>query len=63
MTAGTLTIGGTVVVGTVYVVSATAGGIAPSADLATGWYTTILGVATTAAKLSMGLKASSVAVP
>lgn len=29
--------------GTIYVLSATAGGIAPVADLAAGWYRTILG--------------------
>ena len=34
--------------GTVYVVSDTAGGIKPTADLATGDYTTILMVATDA---------------
>jgi hypothetical protein len=30
--------------GTIYVVSGTAGGIAPSADLASGWHATVLGV-------------------
>ena len=30
--------------GTIYVVSATAGGIAPAADLVSGWHATILGV-------------------
>lgn len=41
---GTIDIGATTVK-TVYVVSATAGGIAPIADLATGNYISILGVA------------------
>ena len=45
-TAGDITIGAGAApaVGTIYVVSATAGGIAPSSDGTTGWYTTILGV-------------------
>lgn len=45
-TAGPITIGAGAApaVGTVYVLSATAGGIAPVADLATGNRTTILGV-------------------
>lgn len=59
--------GATVAVGTVYVISATnTAAIAPAADLASGWYTTILGVATTAAKITMppgGPFVSGVAVP
>jgi hypothetical protein len=45
-TAGPITIGAGAApaVGTIYCLSATAGGIAPSADLATGNRTTILGV-------------------
>ena len=60
---GLITIGATVAVGTVYVVSATAGGIAPSADLATGMYTAILGVATTSGILQLRINNSGVAVP
>lgn len=44
---GVITIGATVAVGTVYTTSATAGGIAPSSDLSTGEYTSIIGVALT----------------
>lgn len=62
-TAGDITIGATVAVGTIYVLSATAGGIAPSADGATGWYTTILGVATTAAIIRLAPNISGVAKP
>lgn len=58
-----LTIGATVVVGTIYVLSATAGGICPASDLATGHKTTVLGVATTAARLQLNIFASGVAVP
>ena len=64
--AGPVTIGATVAVGTIYVVSATAGGIAPHGDLATGMYTTILGVATTTGIITMpssGPIVSGVAVP
>ncbi len=46
-TSGVITIGATVAVGTVYTTSATAGGIAPSSDLSTGEYTSIIGVALT----------------
>lgn len=60
-TDGTITIGATLTAGKVYVVSATAGGIAPSADLTTNWRTTILGVATSTTVLTMKLYASDTA--
>lgn len=62
-TNGTLTCGFTATVGTIYVVSATAGGIAPSADLVTGWFTTIIGVGLTAGTISLLFHRSGVAVP
>lgn len=62
-TSGTLTCGFTATVGTIYVVSATAGGIAPAADLASGWYTTIIGVGLTAGTISLPFHRSGVAVP
>lgn len=62
-TSGLITIGGTVVVGGVYVVSATAGGIAPLADLVTGNYVSIVGYATTAALLQLNPANTGVAVP
>lgn len=62
-TAGSITIGATVAVGTPYVASATAGGIAPAADLATGWRTTVLGVATTTAAIELSINNSGAAVP
>lgn len=61
--AGLITIGGTVAVGTIYVLSGTAGGIAPSTDLASGMYTSIIGIATTAAILSVAIREGGVAVP
>lgn len=60
---GTLNPGFTVTVGAVYVLSATAGGIAPVADLASGWRTGILGVGLTASSLGLILYRSGVAVP
>lgn len=51
--AGSITIGASVTAGLVYVLSATPGGIAPSADLASGWTTCILGVATSATVISV----------
>lgn len=41
-----LVIGATVANGTVYVLSATAGGIAPLADLTSGWYGFVIGLGT-----------------
>lgn len=58
---GTVNIGATVVVGQVYVVSTTAGGIAPIADLLSGDFVCILGVGATASTLKMGLNATGVA--
>jgi len=54
--AGTITIGGTVVATTPYIVSATAGGICPFADLASGQYATFLGYATTTGIISMAIR-------
>lgn len=60
-TAGDIDLGATLTVGEIYVVSGTAGGIAPCGDLTTGWYTTILGIATTAAKLQMDIHKGQIA--
>lgn len=60
---GAITIGATVAVGTIYVLSGTAGGIAPSTDLASGMTTCILGVATSATVITMKVNNSGVAVP
>ena len=55
--AGDITLGSTaaMTVGTIYVVGATAGAIAPAADAeaASTWYVTVLGVAISASKLRM----------
>tara|TARA_R110000868_G_C10559158_1_gene736693 strand:- start:82 stop:510 length:429 start_codon:yes stop_codon:yes gene_type:complete len=47
-----LVAGGTLAVGTIYVLSATAGGICPEADILTGEFITILGVANTTTTLN-----------
>src|SRR4051812_33218723 len=46
--AGPYTVGATVAIGTVYALSATAGSICPIADITSGQYVTVLGVATSA---------------
>lgn len=46
-----LTLGGTTANGTIYVLSATAGGIAPSADITTGWYVAVIGLGLPSNKL------------
>lgn len=59
----TLGAGAAMTVGGVYVLSATAGGIAPVADLATGMYASVLGVATTAAILALKIHNSGAVRP
>lgn len=56
----TVNIGGTVVAGTIYVLGDTAGSIHPAADLASGWYTSVIGVATTTGKIYLILYSSGV---
>ncbi len=55
--------GATVTVGGIYVGSATAGGIAPAADLATGHTVNVLGVATDTDEILVDIINSGVAVP
>jgi len=58
---GELDVGATLVVGETYVVGAAGGGIAPIADVISTEFTTILGVATAAGVLKMGILQSGVA--
>jgi hypothetical protein len=51
-------VGATVTLGLTYVLSATAGAIAPSADLTTGDYATHLGVAVSATEINIKINAS-----
>jgi hypothetical protein len=60
--AGAITIGATLAVGVVYVVSATAGKICPVADLVAGNYLTIIGMPSTTAILQVYPKASGTAL-
>lgn len=62
-TGGTIAIGATVTVGEIYVLSGTAGGIAPEGDGVTGWYTSIVGVGVTSARIKLVNFNSGVAIP
>ena len=58
---GNLDAGGTLVAGEVYVVGAAAGAIAPVADVVATEFATVIGIATAAGNLKMGLLPSGVA--
>ncbi|MBA15565.1 MAG: hypothetical protein CMN73_04335 [Sphingomonas sp.] len=62
LTEGPVTIGAPLTPGTAYYLSATPGGIAPVGDLTTGDYPTVIGIATSASVLDIGIKASGVAL-
>jgi hypothetical protein len=62
-TEGKITIGGTLVAGTVYVLSDEPGGICPQEDLGEGDYVTIVGVAESTSILALAFKYSGVATP
>lgn len=57
---GPVTIGATLAAGGVYSLSSTAGGICPVADIATGDYNTVLGVATSTTVLDVNIIESGV---
>ena len=62
ISAGTLTVGAASVgVGTVYVLSGTAGKIAPAVDLANGDFTTVLGIGLTSTTIKIGIIVGGVA--
>jgi hypothetical protein len=58
---GEITIGGTLTANAVYILSGTAGGIAPLADLSTGEYYVQVGVAKSTSVLDIGIQATGVA--
>lgn len=60
---GGVDVGATLTVGEIYVLSGTAGGIAPEADLASSDWVTVLGVATAADNLKLSIIASGAQVP
>lgn len=59
---GDVTIGGTLTAGVAVYLSGTAGGICPVADLTTGMYPTILGIAESATVLRLNIQPSGVAL-
>jgi len=63
VTAGKLTAGAAVGVGTVYAVSATAGRICPVGDLVAKDYVTILGVGVNATTINLTIISSGVQIP
>lgn len=62
LTKGAITIGGTVTAGVAYYLSPNAGGICPVADLLTGDYPTIMGIATSASVIDVLIHESGVAL-
>jgi predicted transcriptional regulator len=62
-TGGEIAIGATIVVTTEYVVSATAGGIAPRTDLVTGNRYSRIGYGSVAGKIQMDIKNTGTTVP
>lgn len=62
-TRGDITIGGTVAVGTLYCLSATAGGISPSAELVATNYVTLIGIGISATVLRLNLLTTSIQIP
>jgi hypothetical protein len=60
-TSGNLTLSAVMTAGAVYVVSTNAGGIAPVADLGSGDYVTLLGIATSTSNLKLSISVSATA--
>ena len=60
---GTITPGGTVVVGEIYCVSTNAGKFAPDADVTSGMYRTVLGIGKTASTIALDIQVGAVAIP
>ena len=58
---GVIDLGSVLAAGEVYVVGAGAGAIAPVADIGTGDFATVIGVAVSATNLKIGINASGVA--
>ena len=60
---GTVTPGGTVVIGEIYCVSTNAGKFAPDADVTSGMFRTVLGIGKTATTIALDIHISGVAIP
>tara|TARA_Y100000593_G_scaffold67933_2_gene124890 strand:+ start:11575 stop:11988 length:414 start_codon:yes stop_codon:yes gene_type:complete len=63
VTLGDLTVTSGVTVGEIYVVSGTAGGVAPEGDLASSDYVTILGIGKTSTSIAVKVHVSGIQVP
>lgn len=61
-TAGLITIGGTLVAGVAYYLSDTPGGLCPVADVGSGEYPTVIGIAVSTTQLRIGIVSSGVAL-
>jgi hypothetical protein len=59
---GPVTIGGTLTAGVAYYLSDTPGGTAPVADVGSGEYSVVLGIATSSSVLDVNIQASGVAL-
>lgn len=59
---GEITIGATLTAGVAYYLSDTAGGICPVADVGSGEYSTIVGIAKSTSVLAIGIQSSGVAL-
>lgn len=62
-TGNDLTMNAVLTPGAIYILSATAGKICPTADLVTGMFVTAIGVAKTSTVLTLAINASGVQVP
>ena len=62
LTSGDITIGATVTAGVAYYLSGTAGGICPVADIGAGEYVNLIGIATSATVLRVGIQFPNVAL-
>ncbi len=62
LTSGDVTIGATVTAGVAYYLSGTAGGICPVADIGTGEYVNLIGIATSATVIRVGIQFPNVAL-
>lgn len=62
LTAGPITVGGTLTAGVAYYLSDTAGGLCPVADVGSGEYSSIMGIATSTTVLNVDIQSSGVAL-
>jgi hypothetical protein len=62
LTAGSITIGGTLTAGIAYYLSDTPGGICPVADITSGETSTVLGIATSTSVLKVDINPSGVTI-